>query len=86
MISPLGPAFNCCWTSGCRPTIRHSSLKFRQNSFRIGSKLSDQDDNTAKWACIADEVTVDALDKRYLPETCKDEEEDEEEEEERGDG
>ena len=36
-----------------------------------------QDDDTVKWACIADEVTVDALDKRYLPESCKgDEDED----------
>ena len=52
------------------------------------------DDGTIKWDCVADQVSVDALDKRYLPETCKDEEEekeedeeeDEEEEEERGDG
>ena len=40
------------------------------------------DDGTIKWDCVADQVSVDALDKRYLPETCKDEEE----EEERGDG
>ena len=52
-----------------------------------------QDDDTVKWACIADEVTVDALDKRYLPESCKgDEDEDadkadkKDKEEERDDG
>ena len=42
-----------------------------------------QDDNTIEWNCVADVVTVDALDRRYLPETCKDgEDEDEELEEE----
>ena len=41
-----------------------------------------QDDGTIKWDCVADQVTVDALDKRYLPETCKDEEDEEEEGEE----
>ena len=45
-----------------------------------------QDDGTVKWDCVADQVSVDALDKRYLPETCKDQEEEEEEEEGRGDG
>ena len=45
-----------------------------------------QDDGTIKWDCVADHVSVDALDKRYLPETCKDEEEEEGEEEGRGDG
>ena len=46
-----------------------------------------QDDDTVKWACIADEVTVDALDKRYLPESCKgDEDSDKEDEEERDNG
>ncbi|MFK7863740.1 MAG: hypothetical protein AB8B95_05875 [Pseudohongiellaceae bacterium] len=29
-----------------------------------------QDDDTIKWECVADVVTVDALGKRYLPETC----------------
>ena len=29
-----------------------------------------QDDDTIKWDCVADEVTVDALGSRYLPETC----------------
>ena len=45
-----------------------------------------QDDGTIKWDCVADHVSVDALDKRYLPETCKDEKEEEGEEEGRGDG
>ncbi|MGA1583893.1 MAG: pilin [Saprospiraceae bacterium] len=30
-----------------------------------------QDDDTIKWDCMADVVTVDALPNRYLPETCK---------------
>ncbi len=29
-----------------------------------------QDDDTIKWDCVADVVTVDALGKRYLPESC----------------
>lgn len=45
-----------------------------------------QDDNTIEWDCVADVVTVDALGRRYLPETCKGgeggEDEDEELEEE----
>jgi hypothetical protein len=34
-----------------------------------------QDDDTIKWDCVADVVTVDALGKRYLPETCNEDEE-----------
>ena len=30
-----------------------------------------QEDNTIEWGCVADLVTVDALEGRYLPETCK---------------
>ena len=30
-----------------------------------------QEDDTIEWDCIADLVSVDALGKRYLPETCK---------------
>ena len=30
-----------------------------------------QEDDTIVWDCIADLVSVDALGKRYLPETCK---------------
>lgn len=29
-----------------------------------------QEDDTIKWDCLADMVTVDALSRRYLPETC----------------
>ena len=36
-----------------------------------------QDDDTIKWDCVADVVTVDALDKRYLPETCSSDEDEE---------
>ncbi|MEC8859069.1 MAG: pilin [Pseudomonadota bacterium] len=41
-----------------------------------------QDDNTIKWDCVADGVTPDALNRRYLPETCSTASDDEEE----GDG
>ena len=37
-----------------------------------------QDDDTIKWDCVADEVTVDALKGRYLPETCSRAKDDEE--------
>ena len=40
---------------------------------------SAQSDGTIQWKCRADLVTVEALDKRYLPETCKDNEDEEEE-------
>ena len=36
-----------------------------------------QDDNTIKWDCVADVVTVDALGKQYLPESCSEAKEDE---------
>jgi hypothetical protein len=36
-----------------------------------------QDDDTIKWDCVADVVTVDALGGRYLPETCSSAEDDE---------
>ena len=39
---------------------------------------SAQSDGTIQWNCTADLVTVEALDKRYLPETCKDNEDEEE--------
>jgi hypothetical protein len=38
-----------------------------------------QDDDTIKWDCVADMVTVDALGSRYLPETCSRAEDDEDE-------
>lgn len=40
-----------------------------------------QDDDTIKWDCVADVVTVDALGRRYLPETCSKAEDDEDKEE-----
>ncbi len=42
-----------------------------------------QDDGSIKWDCAADVVTVDALGKRYLPDTCGGADGDEDEE---GDG
>ena len=38
-----------------------------------------QEDDSIIWDCIADLVTVDALGKRYLPDTCSAAEEDEDE-------
>ena len=43
-----------------------------------GDTVSVQSDGTIQWNCTADLVTVEALDKRYLPETCKDNEDEEE--------
>jgi hypothetical protein len=42
-----------------------------------------QDDDTIEWDCVADVVTVDALGRRYLPETCSSAKDDEDED---GDG
>lgn len=39
-----------------------------------------QDDDTIQWDCMADPVTPDALNRRYLPETCSSAKDDEEEE------
>ncbi|MEE4278753.1 MAG: hypothetical protein V2I82_09850 [Halieaceae bacterium] len=39
-----------------------------------------QSDDTIQWDCVADVVTVDALDKRYLPESCSRAEDDEDDE------
>ena len=36
-----------------------------------------QEDDSIIWDCVADQVTVDALGKRYLPETCSAAKEDE---------
>ncbi len=43
-----------------------------------------QEDNSIIWDCMADKVTVDALGKRYLPETCSAAKEDEDEREKAG--
>ena len=40
-----------------------------------------QDDDSIEWDCVADVVTVDALGRRYLPQTCSRAEDDEDEEE-----
>ena len=42
-----------------------------------------EEDDTIKWDCVADVVTVDALGRRYLPETCSSAKDDEDDE---GDG
>ena len=38
-----------------------------------------QDDGTIKWDCVPDVVTVDALGKRFLPESCSGAKDDEDE-------
>jgi len=60
---------------------RTATLRARVDMSEFGTRFKDigsgflliaraQDDGTIQWDCIADVVTVDALDKRYLPETC----------------
>ena len=71
--------------------LRTGTLRALVDMAEFGTRFEDiksgylliaraQDGGTIKWDCIADQVTVDALDKRYLPETCKDEEDEEDEE------
>ena len=36
-----------------------------------------QEDDAIKWDCVADLVTVDALERRYLPDACKGNDDDE---------
>lgn len=45
-----------------------------------------QDDDTIKWDCVADVITVDALGKRYLPETCSSAKDDGDDEDDEGNG
>ena len=66
--------------------LRAGTLRALVDMTEFGTRFEDiksgflliaraQDDDTIKWDCVADEVTVDALDERYLPEICKDDEE-----------
>ena len=73
------PAADKQRTSTLRALVDMTEFGTRFENIESGFLLiaRAQDDDTVKWACIADEVTVDALDKRYLPESCKgDEDED----------
>lgn len=60
---------------------RTGTLKALVDMAEFGARFKDiesgfllvarvQDDDTIKWDCMADVVTVDALGKRYLPKTC----------------
>jgi hypothetical protein len=70
--------------------LRTGTLKALVDMTEFGGRFEDiesgflliaraQDDDTITWDCVADVVTVDALGKRYLPETCsaKDDEDEE---------
>lgn len=69
--------------------LRTGTLKALVDMTEFGARFKDiesgflliaraQDDDTIKWDCVADVVTVDALGKRYLPETCSSSKDDEE--------
>ena len=73
--------------------LRTGTLRALVDMTEFGARFEDiesgflliaraQDDDTIKWDCVADVVTVDALGSRYLPETCSSAEDDEDE----GDG
>jgi len=74
--------------------LRTGTLRALVDMTEFGARFEDiesgflliaraQDDDTIKWDCVADEVTVDALAKSFLPKTCSRAEGDEDEE---GDG
>ncbi|MEM6485445.1 MAG: pilin [Pseudomonadota bacterium] len=61
--------------------LRTATLRALVDMTEFGARFKDiesgflliaraQDDGTIKWDCIADVVTVDALNKRYLPKAC----------------
>ena len=71
--------------------LRTGTLRALVDMTEFGTRFEDiesgflliaraQDDDTIKWDCVADVVTVDALGRRYLPETCSSAEDDEGEE------
>jgi hypothetical protein len=71
--------------------LRTGTLRALVDMTEFGARFEDiesgflliaraQDDDTIIWDCVADVVTVDALGKRYLPETCSRAKDDEAEE------
>lgn len=61
--------------------LRTGTLRALVDMTEFGARFKDtesgflliaraQDDDSIKWECVADLVTVDALGKRYLPESC----------------
>ena len=70
--------------------LRTGTLRALVDMTEFGARFEDtksgflliaraQDDDTIKWDCVADVVTVDALGKRYLPESCSGAKDDENE-------
>lgn len=68
--------------------LRTGTLRALVDMTEFGTRFEDiesgflliarvQDDDTIKWDCVADVVTVDALGRRYLPETCSSAEDEE---------
>lgn len=62
--------------------LRTGTLRALVDMTEFGARFGDvesgflliaraQDDDTIKWDCVADVVTVDALGRGFLPETCK---------------
>ena len=62
--------------------LRIGTLRARVDMTEFGTRFKEitsaylliaraQEDNTIKWDCVPDVVTVDALAKRYLPKPCK---------------
>ncbi|MEM6545742.1 MAG: pilin [Pseudomonadota bacterium] len=62
--------------------LRTATLRALVDMTEFGARFKDtesgflliaraQDDGTIKWDCVPDVVTVDALEKRYLPKPCK---------------
>jgi hypothetical protein len=71
--------------------LRTGTLRALVDMTEFGARFEDiesgflliaraQEDDSIQWDCVADEVTVDALAKRYLPKTCSRAEDDEDEE------
>lgn len=71
--------------------LRTGTLRALVDMTEFGARFEDiksgflliaraQDDDTIKWECVADVVTVDALGKSYLPESCSGAKDDEDEE------
>lgn len=79
------PAADKLRTGTLRALVDMTEFGGRFNDIESGFLLvaRAQDDDTIRWDCVADEVTVDALGSRYLPETCSRAKDDEDEE---GDG
>lgn len=73
------PAADKQRTSTIRALVDMTEFGTRFENIESGFLLiaRAQEDDSIIWECMADRVTVDALGKRYLPETCSGGEEDE---------